>query len=306
LKKVLVVQYSQTGQLSRVMDALAAPLRQDTGLSVTSLTLKPVQAYPHPWPVLRFIDTFPESVALDGPALEPLGLKPGERFDLVIVGYPVWFLSPALPVTSFLKLPEARAVLRGTPVVTVVACRDMWIMAQEQVKVLLAQAGARLVGHVALVDEAGSLGSFLATPVWALTGKPGPHLGGLIPRAGVAPEKIAACSRFGQRIAQALATDAPLDESLLSGLAAVQVNTAVLASEKAGRRSFQLWGSLLRKLGPQGSWQRKPVLLLYIVFLVLLILTVVPASFALRWLLKPWLKQRLAEAEARYSWPSGS
>jgi hypothetical protein len=90
------------------------------------------------------------------------------------------------------------------------------------------------------------------------------------------------------------------------GLGAVKVNTAILASEKAGRRSFQAWGALLRWLGPQGSWQRKPVLLLYIVFLVLLILIVVPASFALRWLLKPLLRQRLAEAEARYSWPSGS
>jgi len=306
LKKVLVVQYSQTGQLSRVMDALAAPLRQDAGLVVTTLTLKPMQAYPHPWPVLRFIDTFPESVALDGPELEPLGLAPGERFDLVILGYPVWFLSPALPVSSFLKHPQAQAILRDTPVVTVVACRDMWIMAQEQVKALLAQAGARLVGHVALVDEAGSIGSFLATPVWALTGKPGPHWRGLIPRAGVAPDKIAACSRFGQRICQALAADAPLDEGLLRGLGAVKVNTAVLASEKAGRRSFQVWGALLRRLGPQGSWQRKPVLLLYIVFLVLLILTVVPLSFLLRWLLKPLLKQRLAEAEARHSWPSGA
>jgi hypothetical protein len=306
LKKILLVQYSQTGQLSRVMDALAAPLRQDASLSVTTLTLKPVPAYPHPWPVLRFIDTFPEAVALDGPELEPLGLAPGERFDLVILGYPVWFLSPALPVSSFLQLSQAREILRGAPVVTVAACRDMWVMAQEQVKALLSQAGACLVGHVALVDEAGSIGSFLATPVWALTGKPGPHWGGLIPRAGVAPEKIAACSRFGQRIAQALAADAPLDEGLLCGLGAVKVNTAVLASEKAGRRSFQLWGSLLRWLGPQGSWQRKPALLLYAMFLILLILTVVPASFLLRWLLKPLLKQRLAAAEARYSWPSGS
>lgn len=306
MKKILLVQYSQTGQLSRVMDALAAPLRQDAGVSVTTLTLRPVPAYPHPWPVLRFIDTFPEAVALDGPKLEPLGLAPGERFDLVLLGYPVWFLSPALPISSFLKHPQAREILKGTPVVTVTACRDMWIMAQEQVKALLAESGARLVGHVALVDEAGSIGSFLATPVWALTGQPGPHWGGLIPRAGVAPEKVAACARFGQRISQALVSGAPLDAGLLCGLGAVKVNTAILASEKAGRRSFQAWGALLRWLGPQGSWQRKPVLLLYIVFLVLLILIVVPASFALRWLLKPLLRQRLAEAEARYSWPSGS
>src|SRR4029077_4131784 len=118
-------------------------------------------------------------------------------------------------------------------VVTVIACRDMWLMAQERVKELLTTAGARLVGNVVLVDEAGTIGSFLATPVWMMTGSRGPHLGGLIPRAGVKPEQITACSRFGERIAGVLKSGTALDENLLKNLQAVNVNTGLITSEKA-------------------------------------------------------------------------
>ncbi|MEO6709669.1 MAG: dialkylresorcinol condensing enzyme, partial [Planctomycetota bacterium] len=175
MKQVLVVQYSQSGQLSDVLSNLIAPLVADLAIEVTVETLKPQVPYPFPWPVLRFFDTFPEAIYLDSPPLQPLSVDPTRRFDLVILGYQAWFLSPSLPVTAFLKSPEAARLLRDRPVVSVVACRDMWLMAQERVKELLAAAGARLVGHVALVDEAGSVGSFLATPLWVMSGKRGPR-----------------------------------------------------------------------------------------------------------------------------------
>ena len=211
-RKVLVVHYaSPSGQLREVIRKLSAPLAEAGHIEVRELSLRPKAAYPFPWPVLRFFDTFPECIYLDPPELEPLGLDGGERFDLVILGYQVWFLSPSLPTTAFLKNPLAQSVLKETPVVTVIACRDMWLMAQERVKELLAKAGARLVGNVVLVDEAGSIGSFLATPLWMLTGNRGPRLGGLIPRAGVKPGQIAASRRFGERIAEVLSREQPLD-----------------------------------------------------------------------------------------------
>jgi hypothetical protein len=192
LKKVLVVQYSQSGQLTDVVAQIVGPLREAAGVEVIVETVRPVSPYPFPWPVLRFFDTFPEAVYLDPPALQAFQVDPAERFDLVILGYQAWFLSPSLPITGFLQSETGRRLLADTPVVTVVACRDMWLMAQEQVRGLLAACGARLVGHVALVDEAGSIGSFLATPFWVWTGNRGPRLWGLIPRAGVNPREIAA------------------------------------------------------------------------------------------------------------------
>lgn len=305
MKKVLVIQYSQSGQLIEVLRHFCAPLADSGLIELRVETLRPKAAYPFPWPFLRFFDTFPEAVYLDAPELEPLSIQPGERFDLVILGYQVWFLSPSLPVTAFLKSATARAMLQDTPVVTVIACRDMWLMAQEQVKRLLAACGARLVGNVALVDEAGSVGSFLATPIWMLTGRKGPLLGGWIPRAGVKPEQILGCRRFGERIERVLSEARPLDASLLRHLGAVQVNTRLIATERAARRSFLAWGALLRALGRQGAWTRRPVVAIYFVFLVALLVTVLPLSALLKTLAAPLLRKRIAAQTAYFSEPSG-
>jgi hypothetical protein len=305
MKKVLVIQFSQSGQLSDVLSQLTAPLAQDPAVELTVETLKPKVPFPFPWPILKFFDTFPETVYADAPELEPLKVDGQKRFDLVILGYQAWFLSPSLPTTAFLKSPAAASLLKDTPVVTVVACRDMWLMAQEEIKKHLSGLGAKLVGHVALVDEAGTIGSFLATPVWVMSGHRGPHLGGLIPRAGVKPEEIAASRRFGERILTVLKADGPLDEGLLKNLGAVRVNEGLISSEKAIRRGFKAWGGLLRALGPHGAWQRKPVLILYICWLVLAILVLVPLGILLKALLGPLRKARLAELKAYYGAPSG-
>ncbi|MGH8399124.1 MAG: dialkylresorcinol condensing enzyme [Gammaproteobacteria bacterium] len=307
IRKVLVVHYaSPSGQLSEVIRNLTAPLAESRDIELRQLVLRPKTPYPFPWPFLRFFDTFPEAIYLDPPELEPLDLDPNERFDLVILGYQVWFLSPSLPTTAFLKSRLTQTLLKDTPVVTVIACRDMWLMAQEQVKKLLAVCGARLVGNVVLVDEAGSIGSFLATPVWMLTGKRGPHLGGLIPRAGVQPEQILESKRFGERIVQVLDRNQPLDAGLLRGLGAVKVNTRLIATERAARRSFLAWGRLLRALGRQGAWARQPMVIIYIVFLVALLITVLPISALLKTLTAPLLRKRIAAQTAYFSEPSGN
>jgi hypothetical protein len=305
-RKVLVVHYSSpSGQLSEVIGRLTAPLGEAGDVELRQVSLKPKRPFPFPWPILRFFDTFPETIYLDPPELEPLGLEPDERFDLVILAYQVWFLSPSLPTTAFLKSPEAKAVFKDTPVVTVIACRDMWLLAQERVKEILSACGARLVGNVVLVDEAGSVGSFLATPVWMMTGSRGPHLGGLIPRAGVKPEQIVASRRFGTRILEVLRSGKPLDGSLLRGTGAVKVNTRLIATEKAARRSFLAWGALLRLLGKQGSWARQPVVLFYIFFLIALLIVVLPLSALIKTLLAPLMRARIAAQKAYYSAPSG-
>src|SRR5258707_13402758 len=132
MKKVLVIQYTQSGQLSDVLRNFTAPLASAEGIALTVETLRPKTPFPFPWPILRFFDTFPETVYLDAPELEALSVNAGERFDLVILGYQAWFLSPSLPTTAFLRSDAAKKLLKDTPVVTVVACRDMWLMAQEQ------------------------------------------------------------------------------------------------------------------------------------------------------------------------------
>lgn len=302
---MLVISYSQTGQLTAIIERLLAPLRADSRILIHTEILRPLSAFPFPWPFVRFLDAFPESALLLPPALAPLTLTGEENFDLVIMPYQVWFLAPSQPVTAFLKHPLCERLLRGKPVVTVIACRNMWLLAQEKMKGLLADIGAHLIDNAVLTDRAPTMATLLTTPLWLLTGKrrlvPG------LPPAGVAAEDIARATRFGRALLDALLDDREKTrQPMLCGLHAVEANPRLLLSERAGTRSFFLWGKLLRAAGVPGARLRKPLLLLYLIFLLTLIFTVVPASLVVQTLLRPFLRQRLAGLKQRFEQPSGS
>jgi len=300
MNKVLVVFYSQSGQLERAARALVAPL-QAAGHAVEFLSLQPQLPYPFPWTFWQFLDVFPESVYLDPPALKPW--QAGSRYDLVLLCWSPWFLSPSPPTTAFLQSAAGRALLKDTPVVTLTANRGMWVLAQEQVRDLLAAAGARHCDHIALVDPH-KLSSFITTPRWMLTGRQDPSWG--LPRAGVTDGDLAGSARFGRALVRALANNALDGRPALTGLAAASVDPALLASEKIGRRSFRVWGKLVRATGGPGAPMRRPVLVAYVMFLVAMIVTVVPVSLLIRTLLKPLLRARLAAQAASYERPSGA
>ncbi|MET0350534.1 MAG: dialkylresorcinol condensing enzyme, partial [Rhizobacter sp.] len=52
-KRVLLIHYSQTGQLSAVAEQIAAPLRDDPAIDLHVETLVPLAPYPYPWPFFR-------------------------------------------------------------------------------------------------------------------------------------------------------------------------------------------------------------------------------------------------------------
>jgi hypothetical protein len=305
LKKVLVVRYSQTGQLTALAEQIVAPLAAEARIAVQVLELVPLKPFPFPWPFFKFLDAFPESAHMVPPALAPLALKGDEDFDLVILPYQVWFLAPSQPITAFLKDPLAQRVLRGKPVVTVIACRNMWLSAQEKLKTLLANAGARLIDNVVLTDPGPTLATFITTPRWLLSGKKDGFWG--MPPAGLTQEQIRGSRRFGLALREALLADRErAGQPLLAGLGAVEVEPRLYFSEKTGTRSFFVWGKLLRAAGRPGSWQRLPLLALYVVFLIMMIVTLVPASLALQALLRPFMGAWLTKIKTQFEQPSGS
>lgn len=306
-QKVLLVYYSQSGQLLDVARSVAAPLAARDDIDVVCECLRPVRPHPFPWPFMSFFDAFPETVHDDPAPIAALREEVvNEDYDLVILAYQVWFLSPSQPVTAFLQSQDAQKLLRNKPVVTLVACRNMWLMAQEKVKDHLQRIGAHLVDNVVLTDPAGSAATFFSTPMWVLTGKKGPFFGGLIPAAGVSATDIAGAARFGEAIARQLPTRSPSDHNpMLTGLGAVTIRDNLMASERIAIRSFRLWGHLLRALGPAGGFFRRCVLLLYIVFLIAMILTVVPITTLLNSLRASLFKGRTTKMHNYYAAPSG-
>lgn len=305
MKRVLVVYYSQTGQLRRVAESLCAPLTA-AGIEVDWCALQPQQAYPFPWPFFRFFDQFPETVHLDPPALQALSIDPARHYDLVVLAYTVWFLSPAPPVTAFLKSADARQLLANRPVVTLIACRNMWLLAQEIVKDLLAKAGARLCDNIVLTDRGSALTTFVTTPRWMLTGRQ-EAFWRVFPRAGLDEQQIAASARFGTAIARRVqAGSCGSGQPMLRGLGAASADMRLLPSERIGRRSFLIWGRLIRALGPQGAALRKPALALYALFLAAMIVSIVPVTMLLRMLLRPFAASRMRVQKQYFEQPSGS
>jgi hypothetical protein len=306
MKRVLVVSYSQTGQLAAVTQSVAAPLVDSPSVDVVFETLVPEEPYPFPWPFLEFFNTFPETVHAMPRRLKPLRVDAERTFDLVILAYQVWFLSPSQPMMAFLQSSQAARLLSGTPVVTLIACRNMWLMAQETVKQKLQALGAHLIDNIVLTDRAHSAATFISTPLWMLTGRRGPFLAGAVPAAGIAADDIASASRFGRAIAVGLPSlDPAHPRALLTGWGAVTINERLIASERIGHRSFRLWGRLLLMLGSPRSVPRRVALCLYIVFLATMILTVAPVTAVLKRLLAPFTRKRIARQRAYFAAPSG-
>ncbi len=196
-KKVLAIYYSQSGQLGEIIDNITQPLL-DGGVSVEKLRIRPVNDYPFPWTGERFYDVMPDCVLGVPVELEPFVLKE-TSYDLVIMGYQSWFLSPGIPSNSLLHHPSFTSVLKNTPVVTVTGARNMWLNAFAGIKKLLRQHSANHVGNIALVDEHLNPLSYFTIFHWLLGGKKTRWLG-IFPLPGVAAKDIARSTAFGETI----------------------------------------------------------------------------------------------------------
>src|SRR5690606_30250990 len=120
----------QTAQLAEGVRSVTAPLAADPAIELVHEILQPLQPYPFPWQFLHFFNTFPETVYELPKPIAPLQVDPDAPFDLIILAYQVWFLSPAQPMMAFLQSDAAARLLKGRPVMTLIACRNMWLQAQ--------------------------------------------------------------------------------------------------------------------------------------------------------------------------------
>jgi flavodoxin len=304
LKKILVISYSQTGQLNSILDSIKSSLG-DENIQIHHKFIKPKEEFPFPWDFMEFMDAFPESVSLDTVEIEPFEEDEND-YDLVILGYQVWFLAPSLPITSFLKSDYAKQKLKDKPVITVIGCRNMWVMAQEKMKVLLSDIGAKLIDNIVLIDQGNSFATFVTTPRWMLTGKRD-SLWGIFPEAGISPQEIKDASRFGYAIKDGLNQDLEKEfKSMCYGLGAVNVDEKLIKSEQFATKSFKIWGKLIKSVGQRGNPKRKPLIMFYTVFLTLIILTIVPINMLIQTIYRKLNAKKVIEQKKIYELPSGN
>lgn len=304
-KKVLVVSYSQSGQLSNLTNSVLSPLYRNKDIKVVIKTIKPKKVYPFPWDFMTFMDHFPESIYMDPPEIEEIEDDEND-YDLVIIPYQVWFLSPSLPITAFLQSKYAKKKLKDKPIITLIGCRNMWVMAQEKMKVLLNKLDAKLIDNIVLIDQGSSFSTFFTTTRWMMTGKKDRWLG-IFPNAGISDKDIKNASRFGSAIKEALEADKEKNnKSICYGLKAVNVDEKLIKSEQIATKSFSIWGKLIRKVGPLGDPKRKPIVMLYVVFLVLIIATIVPLNMLIQTIMRKVNKEKVLKQKEFYARPSGN
>jgi hypothetical protein len=273
--KILVVYYTQTGQLKRIIDHVLAPLEGKADITFEQLV--PVTPFPFPWGKQEFYDTMPETIQSTPRAIQPIKVDVNTHFDLVIMAYQPWFLSPSQPTAAFLQSEAAKQLLKGKKVVTLVGSRNMWLNAQEKVKNYLNQAGAGLVGNIVLVDKSPNLISVITILRWAFKGKK--EATRFLPQAGIQENEIITSGRFAGPIENALLRNQweELQPQLLS-LDAVELVPNLVVLEGKGIKAFRFWAKFISSKGGPGAASRQGRVTMYRALLLAGIFVLTPIS----------------------------
>jgi hypothetical protein len=191
---VLVIVHSLSGETESIVEAFVKGLIKGTSRNCL-VTYAPIQVDPpftFPWSFWSFFDIMPETVL---PSLNihcgtrkvklPLESLSNETFDLIVIGWQTWFLSPSLPVRLALCSPEWQALLRCNssstrgaappPVLIVGTHRNMWHLASHTLCTELGGViGAqRIAGRIDFVQQSPFLKSVVDTVRWQLGGTKG-------------------------------------------------------------------------------------------------------------------------------------
>ncbi|WP_264564781.1 dialkylrecorsinol condensing enzyme DarA [Flavobacterium sp. N3904] len=290
MKNVLVIYYSQSGQLENIARKIATPLLNSNEIKVQFHEIKLEKSFPFPWNNDAFFGCFPESFLQIPAALKPVSEEIMKtKFDLILLNYQVWYLTPSIPVNSFLKSPEAKILMNETPVVTISGSRNMWIMAQEKVKVLLKENKALLKGNIALVDRVGNLISVITIVEWMFSGVKKKYLG-IFPLPGVSEKDINESSKFGNVILSSLLENSldTLQQKLL-GIDAVRISSYLVTVDRTANKIFNKWSNfIITKTESRKSWTK-----VFKVYLLLAIWLISPIVYILHLLLYPFKIQKI-------------
>jgi len=276
-------------------------LENSEEVSVSYYQIKPAQQYDFPWKNDSFFDTFPESFLQI-----PCELEQSEdallnrTYDLIILAYQVWYLSPSIPITSFLKTDIAKKVLNNTPIITVIGCRNMWVMAQEKMKKLLHENRAKLVGNIALVDRHINHISVITISKWMFSGKKERFLG-IFPKPGVSDKDINESIKFSTPILNSLLKEdyTNLQNHLLER-DAVRIKPLLVAMDKRGNILFSKWANFIIKKGKAGDPKRRKRLIAFNYYLLFAIWLIAPIVFIVFLLTYLPLKGKIKKEKAYY------
>lgn len=247
MKNILVIYYSQTGQLKEISDSLLSPFKAEEA-QIDYYRIQMKEEFPFPWKGEEFYNVFPESFQqIPSEILTPPTDILEKEYDLVILAYQIWFLTPSIPINSFLKSEYAQQLLGGRKVITVIGCRNMWAKAQQKTKTLLLNAGGTLVGNIAFVDKSPNLISVITIVHWVMGGKKTKKWG-IFPKPGVSQEDIQGASIFGELIQKSLQNNdfSTLQKELIQAKG-VELKPFIVFMDEKANKMFSIWSNFILK-----------------------------------------------------------
>ncbi|MFK7059453.1 hypothetical protein [Flavobacterium oreochromis] len=296
MKKILVVHFSQSGQLTEIINNITAPLISAQDVQVNYYNIVIEKEFPFPWNKTAFFDAFPESF-LQIPYLlkDSQNTILHQKYDLVILGYQVWYLSPSIPINSFLKSNVAKELLKDTPVVTVIGARNMWALAQEKVKKQLKQLGAVLKGNIVLVDRNINHISVITIVQWMFSGKKEKYLG-IFPKPGVSQNEIQNSDKFGTVILSFLKDNSlNLQEELIKNQA-VEIRPFLIEMDQKANKMFEIWSNfIIKKKKTRPFWLK-----VFNYYLFIAIWLISPLVYLIYLLKRPFINTKIKKLKSYY------
>ena len=289
MERILVIYYSQSGQLKQIADHFAAPFTR-AGILVDFYEIEMETPYPFPWNNEAFFGAFPESFLEIPQPIRPVPAAIMEQqYSLVVLAYQVWYLSPSIPITSFLKSEQAAHLLSGKPIVTLSGTRNMWIKAQEKIGQMLQKYNAPIVANIALTDRHHNHISVLTIVHWLFTGKKDRYF--IFPKAGVSDKDIASAAQYGEIVLKHKQKGdySPTLQKEIVAQGGVQVKPFLLSAEKKANRLFGIWVRLI-----YGSPRRKFLLKCFHAYLYFAIWILMPIVWLFYWLTYPFFYKKIS------------
>lgn len=243
-KNVLVIWYSQTGQLTDIVRRFCAGV-DSAQIDIDYCEVKPVPDFAFPWKdEMLFYSQMPACVGQRAVPLTLLHPSLKNKYDAIVLGFQPWFLHPSIPTISIFADETLRLLLKDTPVITIIGARNMWLNAHEIVKEKLMQLNARLIGHIALVDQAKNLASVITVQRWMFQGKKEATF--FLPKAGISEEDIQQMDIFGRLFSAALVNH-QLDtlHAIYTKQQAVKVKSNLVILERTGVTNFRKFATYI-------------------------------------------------------------
>ena len=292
--KILAINYSQTGQLDQIMNNLIESIPT---AEIDRQQVEMIEPYEFPWKRDQFFDLMPNAVHEVSAPIKELHFK-HEKYDLIILGYQPWFLSPSIPTTSLLNYQPFLDRIKDTKIITVIGARNMWMNSQEAVVTKLENAGGDLVANIPFVDRAPNLAGAISIVHWLLRGKK-ERRWGIFPLPGISEDDIASATGYGELLTDLSVLSEKLQEKVMSrGL--IKIPSKILFIEARAKKIFRIWAGIIDRKSTTKARRKRWITFfrLYLNFALYFVSPIIYLIYSI--LIRPFCQGKIRKRKEHY------